>query len=128
MNGGKVVAVGLDAAVNCEPPLGILNHYAAAKAGAMGFATSFAREVKTYGINVNMVLPEAMNTIGANYLNNKGMDQEATRAKMAHIKMSMSPTPDDVARVIFMMCTNIADFMYGASLLVGGGAHINITE
>ncbi|MFB5678856.1 SDR family NAD(P)-dependent oxidoreductase [Paenibacillus terreus] len=127
-NGGKIVPIGSDAAVNCEPPLGILNHYAAAKAGAMGFSRSFAREVKQYGINVNMVLPGAMNTIGANFLNNKGMDNKETRAKMAYIKMPMSTTPDDVARVIFMLCTKIADFMYGASILVDGGAHINLSE
>ncbi|MNW67535.1 3-ketoacyl-(acyl-carrier-protein) reductase [compost metagenome] len=75
-----------------------------------------------------MVLPGAMNTIGSNFLNNKGMDNKETRAKMAYIKMPMSRTPDEVARVIFMLCTKIADFMYGASILVDGGAHINISE
>ncbi|MCM2677457.1 SDR family NAD(P)-dependent oxidoreductase [Alkalicoccobacillus plakortidis] len=126
-NGGKIVPIGSAASTNAEPPLGILNHYAAAKAGVMGFARSFAREVKPYGINVNMVLPGAMNTIGANMLNVRGAENEETRAKMAHINMPMSETPDDVARVIFMLCTKVADFMYGASIPVDGGAHINIS-
>ncbi|MBF7096833.1 SDR family NAD(P)-dependent oxidoreductase [Alkalibacter mobilis] len=125
-NGGKIVPILSDASINCEPPLGVLDHYAAAKAGARGFARSFAREVKQYGINVNMMLAGAMNTIGARFLNVKGMENPETRAKMAHTNMPMSNTPDDMARVVFMLCTKISDFMYGADVIVDGGAHINL--
>jgi NAD(P)-dependent dehydrogenase (short-subunit alcohol dehydrogenase family) len=93
------------------------SHYAAAKAGIIGFAKSAARELGPYGITINCVLPGAIDTplLGS-------MPSEA-RAQLARTPVGRIGTPNDVAHAVRFLASPDAGFITGATLLVTGGEY-----
>jgi NAD(P)-dependent dehydrogenase (short-subunit alcohol dehydrogenase family) len=120
--GGRIVNVASVAGVSMESSYGCLTQYVAAKSGVVGISQSLARELKPLGININCVLPGGMLTPGAFHSN--------VPPEIREISASSPRAPvtdaDDVARVVFMMATEISDYMHGATVVVDGGARLAI--
>ena len=102
--------------------------YCTSKSALLGLCVSLARELKVHGIRVNMVTPgaqiteglmsnghAAMAKYGAKYVEVSGQSQQ-------WCPVPVSKTPDEVARVIFAMCTDFSAFMYGVNVDVDGGS------
>jgi len=91
-------------------------HYAAAKAGIIGFSRSLAREVAVDGIFVNCVAPGIIVT---------GMVEGILKKRgdyfLSNIPLGRFGTPDEAARVIAFLASDDASYMTGVTINVTGG-------
>ncbi len=122
--GGKIVNVASVAGISMESSYGLLTQYVAAKSGVVGISQSLARELKPLGININCVLPGGMVSPGAIH---GAPTPELREITKAHPTVPVTD-PDDVARVVFMMATEISNYMHGAIVVADGGARLMIQK
>lgn len=96
-------------------------HYAAAKSGIFGLAKGLARELAPEGIRVNAVAPGPI-------------DNDFTRGKMTPedkariaegVPMGRLGTPEDVAKVILFLASDLSSYVTGVVLDVNGGLLIH---
>ena len=96
------------------------SHYAAAKAGVVGYAKAAARELAPRGIRVNAICPSYVETdITA------GMSDEQRAAATAAVPMGRGGTPDDVAGAALFLASDLSAYVTGATIDVNGGSHIH---
>lgn len=91
-------------------------HYAASKAGIIGFSCSLAREVAAHGICVNCVAPGIILTDMV-----KDILQKQKDYFLSNIPLKRFGTPDEVARVIAFLASDNASYMTGQTINVTGG-------
>ena len=91
-------------------------HYAASKAGMVGFSISLAREVAPNGINVNCVAPGMMRT---------PMNQQALAERedeyLARIPLRRIADPHEVAYAVAFLLGDKSNYMTGTTLDLTGG-------
>lgn len=93
-------------------------HYAASKAGLVGFTISLAREVAPYGLSVNAVAPGIVETpIIADTLRDPAKRQKY----LDRIPMRRIATAEEIARIVVFLLSSQADYMTGATLDASGG-------
>ena len=91
-------------------------HYAAAKAGLLGFSFSLAKELGPSGITVNVVMPGRIAT------DMLAGDLPARREEwLRQTPLGRLGTPDEVAAAIAFLASGDAGYITGAVLQVGGG-------
>jgi 3-oxoacyl-[acyl-carrier protein] reductase len=94
-------------------------HYAAAKAGLIGFSKSLAREVASRGITVNAVAPGFIETDMTAALS------EAHRALYcAQIPLGRFGSVDDVAQAVLYLAGKGGAYVTGQTLHVNGGMYM----
>jgi 3-oxoacyl-[acyl-carrier protein] reductase len=94
-------------------------HYAAAKAGLIGFSKSLAREVASRGITVNAVAPGFIETDMTRALN------EVQRAAYyAQIPLGRFGSVDDVAQAVLYLAGKGGAYVTGQTLHVNGGMYM----
>ncbi len=131
--GGKIVLVASVARHGKDQfNLAMMTHYNAAKGGVASLARGMARELKQYGINVNCVAPGGMITMGAmvNGMESHAAYGAALAAEQVAGSVNTPSTfqPDEVALVIYAMCTHMSDFMYGEVFDVDGGVKYDFQQ
>lgn len=91
-------------------------HYAAAKAGLLGFTFSLAKEVGPHGITANVVVPGRIET-------DMLADQLPGRADewLRQTPLGRLGRPEEVAAAIAFLAGDEAGYITGAALQVGGG-------
>ncbi len=99
------------------------NGYAAvsmAKASLESLCTYMAVEYSKYGINTNLIQAGITDTFSLRKI--PGHDQliEMATARNPYGRITR---PDDVAKVIYMLCTDDADWVNGSVIHVDGGEH-----
>lgn len=95
-------------------------HYAAAKAGVLGFTRSCAAQLAPHNVNVNAVSPGATLT------------ESVLRAGFLHADTNWAQTvplgrpnePDDVARAVLFLVSDAARNITGTNLTVAGGLQV----
>lgn len=92
------------------------SHYAASKAGQLGFMRTASIELARYGVTVNAVLPgnivtEGLADLGADYLNSMAVS----------IPLMRLGTVEEVANAVLFFASQEASFITGQSLVVDGG-------
>jgi 3-oxoacyl-[acyl-carrier protein] reductase len=91
-------------------------NYAASKAGLVGLARSFARELASRGITANVVAPGPVSTDMTDALG------EARQAEMtAAVPLGRFATPEEVAAAVTFLASAEAAYITGAVLPVDGG-------
>lgn len=112
--GGKIVNIASIAGLSNDPaPL--MYEYVASKSGVVGLSKSLVRALKPIGVNINCVVPGGMVTPGA--INTVRSDA----AKGLNVSKCPVADPDEVARVVYALTTELASFMHGAVVAVDGG-------
>ncbi len=91
-------------------------NYAASKAGVMGFTKSVAREVASRGIHVNAVAPGFIETDMTAVL-----PEKVREAFLAQIPFGRMGTPEEVAEVVYWLCSEGASYLTGQVIHVNGG-------
>ncbi|HEY2331504.1 MAG TPA: 3-oxoacyl-ACP reductase FabG [Acidimicrobiales bacterium] len=91
-------------------------NYAASKAGLVGLARSFARELASRGVTANVVAPGPVSTDMTDALS------EARRAEMvAAVPIGRFATPEEIAAAVTFLASPEAASVTGAVLPVDGG-------
>ena len=94
-------------------------HYAAAKAGLVGFTKALAKEVATRNITVNTVAPGFIETDMTRALS------EAQRAAyLAQIPVGRFGAAEEVANAVLFLASREAGYITGQTLHVNGGMYM----
>lgn len=112
--GGRIINVasvsGLVGAVG-------LAHYAASKAGVIGFTKSLAREVAPMGITVNAIAPGIIETETASHTFPEG----ALQAYQAQVPLRRLGRPEDLTALVVFLASSAASYVTGQVYAVDGG-------
>lgn len=92
-------------------------HYAAAKAGILGFTKSLAREVASRGIRVNAIGPGFTDTAMTELISEKIREQS-----IAGIPMGRWAEPSDIAAAALFLVSDEASYITGQCLSPNGGS------
>lgn len=92
-------------------------HYAASKAGVIGFTRALAREVAAMNITVNAIAPGIVdNEMSARTFPQFGLDQYK-----AQVPLRRLTTPEDVAAMVVFLSSAGASYITGQTYAVDGG-------
>jgi len=112
---GRIVNIGSRAALG---RIGF-SSYAATKAALTGLTATWALELATTGITVNIVAPGAMETEMFKHNNPEGSDRRA--ALMKAIPLNRIGRPEEVAAAVSYFLSDEASYTTGQTLFVCGG-------
>jgi 3-oxoacyl-[acyl-carrier protein] reductase len=111
--GGKIVSV---SSIDAHRGYASGAHYAASKAGIIGFTKSLAREVAQHGICVNTVAPGEIET----QMTKEELEQFRVEF-LKQIPFGRIGRPEDIAAVVAFLCTDDANYITGETVNVNGG-------
>jgi glucose 1-dehydrogenase len=93
-------------------------NYAASKGGIMLMMKSIAQEVAPYRIRVNSIAPGAIRTP----INRPAWETPSAYAKLMNlIPYNRIGEPEDIARAVAWLASDLADYITGSSIIVDGG-------
>lgn len=107
--------------INVASIVGIIGNggqtnYSASKAGLIGFTKSSSREVAARGVRVNAVAPGFINTKMTQALN-----EDQQKALTQQIPMGRMGDPEEVAKVILFLASDLASYLTGQVIQITGG-------
>ncbi|MET0854666.1 MAG: SDR family oxidoreductase [Microterricola sp.] len=102
-------------------------HYAAAKAGIRGLVRSLAMEFGSRGIRVNTVIPGLVRT-PQSLDEVQSLGEKALQALAPSVPIGRIGTPEDIAGVIRFLCSDDAQYVTAAELVVDGGLTVRQSE
>ncbi len=92
-------------------------HYAASKAGVIGFTKSLAREVTTMGITVNAIAPGIIET----ETTRQTLPEGALQAYQAQVPLRRLGRPEDLTGMVVFLASSAAAYITGQVYAVDGG-------
>jgi NAD(P)-dependent dehydrogenase (short-subunit alcohol dehydrogenase family) len=111
---GSVVNVTSIAGSRVHPFAGAA--YATSKAALAALTREMAADFGALGIRVNAIAPGEIDT---------SILSPGTNEIVAHqIPMHRLGTPDEVAKIIYVLCTETASYVNGAEIHINGGQHV----
>jgi NAD(P)-dependent dehydrogenase (short-subunit alcohol dehydrogenase family) len=115
---GKIINISSGAGIN-----GIIGGvaYSAAKAGVIGFTMALAKEVASYGINVNCVSPGPILT--GHVLT---FPEKIRRESELSTGMGRLGTPEEIAALVTFLATEDASFMTGQNFPILGLMNLGV--
>ncbi|ANP52255.1 3-oxoacyl-[acyl-carrier protein] reductase [Streptomyces griseochromogenes] len=111
--GGAIVTVSSTSALN--PPAGQAN-YAAAKAGGIALTKVLAKELGSYGVRVNCVIPGFIDTSMT-----RQMPSDRLTEYLRNVPLGRIGQPEEVASVVRFLLSDEAGYVTGTSVVVDGG-------
>src|SRR5579863_8712720 len=94
-------------------------HYAAAKAGLVGFTKALAKEVASRNITVNIVAPGFIETDMT-----RALPEAQREAYLAQIPVGRFGSPEEVANAVLFLASREAGYITGQTLHVNGGMYM----
>ena len=91
-------------------------HYAAAKAGVIGFTRSLAYEVARDGVTVNAICPGPIDTALF-----RGIPKEWRRRKLSELPIGRAGSVDEIAPTAVLLASDEGSFYIGATMNPNGG-------
>jgi 3-oxoacyl-[acyl-carrier protein] reductase len=116
---GRIVNFASIAARRGSSRVGV--HYAAAKGGILGLTKSLALELGPHNVTVNAIAPGFIKTERIAQAGWGHDSPQAERAFVASLPLRRAGTPDDIAGVVAMLCSDAGGYVSGATLDVNGG-------
>lgn len=95
------------------------SNYAASKAGIIGFSKSIAKELGARNIRTNVVAPGFIETEMTEKLSD-----EVRKSWAEQIPLHRAGTPEDVARVVLFLASELSDYVNGQVINVCGGMNM----
>ncbi len=115
---GRIVNM---SSINDQIPVVGETAYATSKAAITGLTKSIALELAPYGINVNAIRPGAIDTP----LMKEVLEiPDLSHALLRQIPRGRFGQPEDVAKVIVFLVSDLAEWITGAAIPVSGGMHL----
>jgi NAD(P)-dependent dehydrogenase (short-subunit alcohol dehydrogenase family) len=110
---GSVVNVTSIAGSRVHPFAGAA--YATSKAALASLTREMASDFGSLGIRVNAIAPGEIDT---------AILSPGTDKIVAQIPLHRLGTPDEVAKIIYVLCTETASYVNGAEIHINGGQHV----
>jgi NAD(P)-dependent dehydrogenase (short-subunit alcohol dehydrogenase family) len=110
---GSVVNVTSIAGSRVHPFAGTA--YATSKAALAALTREMAADFGPLGIRVNAIAPGEIDT---------SILSPGTEKIVEHIPMHRLGTPDEVAKIIYVLCTDTSSYVTGAEIHINGGQHV----
>lgn len=101
-----------------------LTHYDASKGGVIAFTRALALELAPHAIRVVAVAPGNIATEGVTRMQPNLPAEEVARMTAVgaeRLPLGREGTPDDVARVVLFLASDLAAYITGTTILVDGG-------
>ncbi|MET3844297.1 SDR family oxidoreductase [Bradyrhizobium sp. OAE829] len=111
---GSVVNVTSIAGSRVHPFAGVA--YATSKAALASLTREMASDFGRVGVRVNSIAPGEIDTSILSPGTEKIVDQQ--------IPMHRLGTPDEVAKIIYVLCTETSSYVNGAEIHINGGQHV----
>ena len=90
--------------------------YATSKAALASLTREMASDFGRVGVRVNSIAPGEIDTSILSPGTEKIVDQQ--------IPMHRLGTPDEVAKIIYVLCTETSSYVNGAEIHINGGQHV----
>ncbi len=116
---GKIINVSSQAGVQGNPD-GSVAHYSVAKAGVIEYTRLLAGELGPYNVTVNCIAPGLIVTSRADKQFGRGSAESRARLE-PRIALRRLGEPEDCARVIEFLATDLSDYVTGQNLCIDGG-------
>lgn len=100
-----------------------LVHYAVSKAGVASLTRSLARDYGRQGFRVNAILPGGIMTPGTERVARE-MGEAAIKTGqeyLSRVPLGRLGQPDEVARVVLFLVSDLASYVHGALIMIEGG-------
>jgi NAD(P)-dependent dehydrogenase (short-subunit alcohol dehydrogenase family) len=110
---GSVVNVTSIAGSRVHPFAGAA--YATSKAALAALTREMASDFGALGIRVNAIAPGEIDT---------AILSPGTEKIVAQIPLHRLGTPDEVAKIIYVLCTETSSYLNGAEIHINGGQHV----
>jgi NAD(P)-dependent dehydrogenase (short-subunit alcohol dehydrogenase family) len=110
---GSVVNVTSIAGSRVHPFAG--SAYATSKAALASLTREMAHDFGSQGIRVNAIAPGEIDT---------AILSPGTEKIVGQIPLHRLGTPDEVARIIYVLCTDTSSYVTGAEIHINGGQHV----
>ncbi len=110
---GSVVNVTSIAGVRVHPFAGAA--YATSKAALAALTREMASDFGELGVRVNSIAPGEIDT---------AILSPGTEKIVKQIPLHRLGTPDEVAKIIYVLCTETASYVNGAEIHINGGQHV----
>jgi NAD(P)-dependent dehydrogenase (short-subunit alcohol dehydrogenase family) len=110
---GSVVNVTSIAGSRVHPFAGAA--YATSKAALAALTREMAADFGAVGVRVNAIAPGEIDT---------AMLSPGTEKIVENIPMHRLGTPDEVAKIIYVLCTEASSYVNGAEIHINGGQHV----
>ncbi|HEV2956090.1 MAG TPA: SDR family oxidoreductase [Xanthobacteraceae bacterium] len=110
---GSVVNVTSIAGSRVHPFAG--SAYAASKAALAALTREMAFDFGSQGIRVNAIAPGEVDT---------AILSPGTEKIVEQIPLHRLGTPDEVARIVYVLCTETSSYVNGAEIHINGGQHV----
>ena len=110
---GSVVNVTSIAGSHVHPFAGTA--YATSKAALAALTREMAADFGPLGIRVNAIAPGEIDT---------PILSPGTEKIVRHIPLHRLGTPDEVAKIIYVLCTETSSYVNGAEIHINGGQHV----
>jgi NAD(P)-dependent dehydrogenase (short-subunit alcohol dehydrogenase family) len=110
---GSVVNVTSIAGSRVHPFAGAA--YSTSKAALAALTREMAGDFGRVGIRVNAIAPGEIDTV---------MLSPGTEKIVEQIPMHRLGTPDEVAKIIYVLCTDTSSYVNGAEIHINGGQHV----
>jgi 3-oxoacyl-[acyl-carrier protein] reductase len=94
-------------------------NYSASKAGLIGFTKSLAKEVAARNVRVNAVAPGFIDTEMTQKLSDQAKD-----AMLGQVPMGRPGTPEEVAKVVLFLASDLSSYVTGRVIQIDGGMAI----
>jgi len=113
---GRIINISSQLAHKGAPQMA---HYAAAKAGVIGFTRSLAYEVALNGITVNAICPGPVETELF-----RGLPEAWRKRKLAELPIGRAATVNEIAPVAVLLASDEGSYFVGATLNPNGGDYM----
>jgi NAD(P)-dependent dehydrogenase (short-subunit alcohol dehydrogenase family) len=116
---GKIINVSSQAGLRANPT-GMMAAYCTAKAAVAQYTRLLAAELGPYNINVNCIAPGLILTSRANAQFGRHLPENQERAS-ANIPLRRLGLPEDCAKVVEFLATDLSDYVTGQCIPICGG-------
>jgi NAD(P)-dependent dehydrogenase (short-subunit alcohol dehydrogenase family) len=117
---GKIINVSSQAGLRGNDT-GALAHYCVSKAGVAEYTRLLAGELGPHNVTVNAIAPGVVITSRAKIQFGRGVDPVKTAEQEKRIPLRRLGTPEDCAKVVEFLATDLSDYVTGQVICVCGG-------